>query len=164
MPNLTTYRPNGRREDVATLLSGHGPRVHLSVSSVRRAFGRRVDTPPRQVHEFIDVLTDQVRPYTTAQTLAERTIIGASTVENGPTTRSCTDRAEPGEWEQCRDSWRAGDRSARALSLHFSPNVIAHVVSIVRLGAASTHTRRCRWQWRSPYAPVHNLPRCANNI
>lgn len=71
-----------RREDVAMLLSGHGPRVQLSVFECEV---RGVDALRRlraELRERIDPLEDQVRIYpTTAQTFSERVILGARTVE-----------------------------------------------------------------------------------
>ncbi|MGH4020621.1 MAG: CRISPR-associated endonuclease Cas2 [Pseudonocardiaceae bacterium] len=75
-----------RREDVASLLSGHGPRVQLSVFECEvgsidelRALRAALRAALR---ERIDPLEDQVRLYpTTVQTFAERYIIGARTVE-----------------------------------------------------------------------------------
>ena len=71
-----------RREDVAMLLSGCGPRVQLSVFECEV---RSVDELRRlraAIRERIDTLEDQVRLYpTSVQTFAERYIIGARTVE-----------------------------------------------------------------------------------
>ena len=73
---------DGRREDVATLLSGYGPRVQLSVFECEVRSADELCALRSALRERIDVLTDQVRIYpTTAQTLAERAIIGARTVE-----------------------------------------------------------------------------------
>ena len=71
-----------RRADVATLLSGYGPRVQLSVFECEVASPAALRDLRAAVRERIDVLTDQVRIYpTTTQTYAERVIIGARTVE-----------------------------------------------------------------------------------
>ncbi len=71
-----------RREDIAMLLSGYGPRVQLSVFECEV---RSVDELRRlraAIRDRIDTLEDQVRLYpTTTQTFAERYIIGARTVE-----------------------------------------------------------------------------------
>ncbi len=71
-----------RREDVATLLSGYGPRVQLSVFECQVESTQALRQLRARLRELIDVLTDQVRLYpTTSSTFAERCIIGARTVE-----------------------------------------------------------------------------------
>ena len=71
-----------RREDVAMLPSGYGPRVQLSVFECDVP---SADEQPRlraAIGDRIDTLEDQVRLYpTTTQTFAERYLIGARTVE-----------------------------------------------------------------------------------
>jgi CRISPR-associated protein Cas2 len=71
-----------RREDVAMLLSGYGPRVQLSVFECQV---RSVDELRRlraEIRARVDPLDDQVRVYpTTAPSFAERVVIGARTVE-----------------------------------------------------------------------------------
>lgn len=71
-----------RREDVATLLSGYGPRVQLSVFECQVESTEALRHLRARLRELIDVLTDQVRVYpTTPATFGERCIIGARTVE-----------------------------------------------------------------------------------
>lgn len=71
-----------RREDVASLLSGYGPRVQLSVFECETRSIDELRALRAALRERIDPLEDQVRLYaTTAQTFAERYIIGARTVE-----------------------------------------------------------------------------------
>ncbi len=73
---------DGRREDVAQLLSGYGPRVQLSVFECEVTSIDELRSLRAQLRERIDPLEDQVRVYpTTTQTFAERYIIGARTVE-----------------------------------------------------------------------------------
>lgn len=71
-----------RREDVAMLLSGYGPRVQLSVFECEVRSADELRRLRAAIRERIDTLEDQVRLYpTTTQTFAERYIIGARTVE-----------------------------------------------------------------------------------
>ena len=71
-----------RREDVAMLLSGYGPRVQLSVFECEVHSHGELRRLRAAIRERIDTLEDQVRLYpTTTQTFAERYIIGARTVE-----------------------------------------------------------------------------------
>jgi CRISPR-associated protein Cas2 len=73
---------DGRREDVAALLSGYGPRVQLSVFECEIASADEVQALRAALRERIDPLTDQVRLYPTTQTtFSQRYIIGARTVE-----------------------------------------------------------------------------------
>jgi CRISPR-associated protein Cas2 len=73
---------DGRREDVAALLSGYGPRVQLSVFECEVASTDEVQALRAALRERIDPLTDQVRLYPTTQaTFSQRYIIGARTVE-----------------------------------------------------------------------------------
>lgn len=73
---------DGRREDVARLLSGHGPRVQLSVFECEVRGAEELRALRAALRECIDPLEDQVRLYpTTSRTFAERYIIGARTVE-----------------------------------------------------------------------------------
>jgi CRISPR-associated protein Cas2 len=70
-----------RREDVASLLFGFGPRVQLSVFECQVRSVVSCASCAR-LRERIDPLEDQVRLYpTTEQTFAERYIIGARVVE-----------------------------------------------------------------------------------
>ena len=71
-----------RREDVATLLSGYGPRVQLSVFECEVRTDRELAQLRAGLRDRIDPLEDQVRLYpTTSQTFSERYIIGARVVE-----------------------------------------------------------------------------------
>lgn len=73
---------DGRREDVATLLSGYGPRVQLSVFECEVRSTGDLRALRAALRERIDPLEDQVRVYpTTTQTFSERVIVGARTVE-----------------------------------------------------------------------------------
>jgi len=71
-----------RREEVAALLSGYGPRVQLSVFECEVADAEEAGTLRAALRDRIDPLVDQVRIYpTTAVTIAERHILGARMVE-----------------------------------------------------------------------------------
>ncbi|WP_165818549.1 CRISPR-associated endonuclease Cas2 [Frankia canadensis] len=73
---------DARREDVAALLSGYGPRVQLSVfeCEVPGADGAR--ELRAALRQRIDPLVDQVRIYPMTQaTFSERYLLGARTVE-----------------------------------------------------------------------------------
>lgn len=71
-----------RREDLAALLSGLGPRVQLSVFECQVESAAALRRLRAEIRERIDPLEDQVRVYpTTVQTYAERYVIGARTVE-----------------------------------------------------------------------------------
>jgi CRISPR-associated protein Cas2 len=71
-----------RREDVASLLSGFGPRVQLSVFECQVRSAEELRRLRAHLRKRIDPLEDQVRLYpTTEQTFAERYIIGARVVE-----------------------------------------------------------------------------------
>lgn len=73
---------DGRREDVAMLLSGYGPRVQLSVFECEVRSAEELRKLRSELRARIDPLEDQVRLYpTTVQTFSERYIIGARTVE-----------------------------------------------------------------------------------
>ena len=71
-----------RREDVATLLSGYGPRVQLSVfecdlTSTREAFRLRA-----RLRELIDPVEDQVRLYPLDdKACRQMVVLGARTIE-----------------------------------------------------------------------------------
>ncbi len=71
-----------RREDVASLLSGYGPRVQLSVFECQVRSQTELQSLRAQLRALIDPMEDQVRIYpTTTQTFSQRYIIGARTVE-----------------------------------------------------------------------------------
>lgn len=73
---------DARRADVAMLLSGCGPRVQLSVFECEVRSVEELRRLRAELRTRIDTLTDQIRLYPTSdQTFAERTIIGARTVE-----------------------------------------------------------------------------------
>ena len=73
---------DGRRADVATLLSGYGPRVQLSVFECEVRGTQELRNLRAALRERIDPLEGQVRLYpTTSQTFSDRYIIGARTVE-----------------------------------------------------------------------------------
>jgi len=73
---------DGRREDVAMLLSGYGPRVQLSVFECEVRSADELRVLRSELRARIDTLEDQIRMYpTTVQTFSERYIIGARTVE-----------------------------------------------------------------------------------
>lgn len=52
-----------RREDVATLLSGYGPRVQLSVFECELRTRREAGSLQGKLRDLIDPLEDQVRIY-----------------------------------------------------------------------------------------------------
>jgi CRISPR-associated protein Cas2 len=71
-----------RREDVAMLLSGYGPRVQLSVFECEVRSTDELRKLRAEIRARIDPLEDQVRVYpTTPQTFGQRYVIGARTVE-----------------------------------------------------------------------------------
>ncbi|MGH3942479.1 MAG: CRISPR-associated endonuclease Cas2 [Pseudonocardiaceae bacterium] len=73
---------DGRREDVAALLSGYGPRVQLSVFECEVRSQDELRKLRAEIRRRIDTLEDQVRLYpTTSHTFTERYIIGARVVE-----------------------------------------------------------------------------------
>lgn len=73
---------DGRREDVASLLSGYGPRVQLSVFECQVRSHTELQALRAELRALIDPLEDQVRIYpTTSQTFSQRYIVGARTVE-----------------------------------------------------------------------------------
>ena len=71
-----------RREDVAALLSGFGPRVQLSVFECEVRSAEELRQLRADLRKRIDSLEDQVRLYpTTSKTINERYILGARVVE-----------------------------------------------------------------------------------
>lgn len=71
-----------RREDVATLLSGYGPRVQLSVFECEAASPQVAGDLRARLRELIDVDEDQVRLYPLDQeALRGIDIIGARVIE-----------------------------------------------------------------------------------
>ncbi len=81
---LITYdiADDRRREDIATLLSGYGPRVQLSVFECEIRTRREASALRSALRNLIDPLEDQIRIYP----LDERTargiiVIGARVIE-----------------------------------------------------------------------------------
>jgi len=71
-----------RREDVATLLSGYGPRVQLSVFECDLRSRRDAASLRAKLRELIDPVEDQVRLYPLDErTARQAAVIGARTVE-----------------------------------------------------------------------------------
>jgi CRISPR-associated protein Cas2 len=71
-----------RRERLATLLSGYGPRVQLSVFECMVRSKAEVQELRAKIHAIIDREEDQVRLYPVAKEAANRTvIIGAREIE-----------------------------------------------------------------------------------
>jgi CRISPR-associated protein Cas2 len=69
-----------RREEIAMLLSGYGPRVQLSVFECEVSSADELRRLRSDLRDHIDPLEDQIRIYpTNQQTFAERYIIGART-------------------------------------------------------------------------------------
>jgi CRISPR-associated protein Cas2 len=71
-----------RREDVATLLSGYGPRVQLSVFECEFRTRREAGSVQGKLRDLIDPVEDQIRLYPLDDRAARRmAIIGARTIE-----------------------------------------------------------------------------------
>lgn len=71
-----------RRENVATLLSGYGPRVQLSVFECDLRTRREAAALQAKIRELIDPVEDQVRLYPLDdRTAGQMTVIGARTIE-----------------------------------------------------------------------------------
>ena len=71
-----------RREDVATLLSGYGPRVELSVFECDLPTRREAAVLQSTLRELIDPVEDQVRLYPLDERAARRVaVIGARVIE-----------------------------------------------------------------------------------
>jgi CRISPR-associated protein Cas2 len=71
-----------RRKDVATLVSGCGPRVHLSVFECDLRARREAAALQSKLRELIDPVEDQVRLYPLDdRTARQMAIIGARTLE-----------------------------------------------------------------------------------
>jgi len=69
---------DGRREDVATLLSGYGPRVQLSVFECDLQTRREAAALRAELRELIDPVEDQVRLYPLDASAARQVaVIGA---------------------------------------------------------------------------------------
>lgn len=73
---------DGRREDVATLLSGYGPRVQLSVFECDLRTRREAAVLRSKLRELIDPVEDQVRLYPLDdRTVRQVAVIGARVIE-----------------------------------------------------------------------------------
>jgi CRISPR-associated protein Cas2 len=71
-----------RREDVATLLSGYGPRVQLSVFECELPNTREAARLRGKLRELIDPVEDQIRIYPLDQAAARsRVVLGARVLE-----------------------------------------------------------------------------------
>lgn len=71
-----------RREDVATLLSGYGPRVQLSVFECDVAGRREAGVLRSKIRELVDPVEDQVRLYPLDDRAAGQVaVIGARVIE-----------------------------------------------------------------------------------
>lgn len=71
-----------RREDVATLLSGYGPRVQLSVFECELRTRREGAVLASKLREIIDPLENQVRLYPLDDRSARQvTVVGARVIE-----------------------------------------------------------------------------------
>jgi len=71
-----------RREDVATLLSGYGPRVQLSVFECDLRSCREAGALRAKLRELIDPVEDQVRLYSLDERAARSvSVIGARMIE-----------------------------------------------------------------------------------
>lgn len=73
---------DGRREDVATLLSGYGPRVQLSVFECDVRSRQESADLQGKLRALIDPVEDQVRLYPLDERAARSVIVvGARTIE-----------------------------------------------------------------------------------
>lgn len=73
---------DGRREDVATLLSGYGPRVQLSVFECDVRGRQEAGDLQAKLRTLIDPVEDQVRLYPLDERAARAVIVvGARTIE-----------------------------------------------------------------------------------
>lgn len=84
MKYVVTYdiADDRRREDVATLLSGYGPRVQLSVFECEFRTQREAGGLQGKLRDLTDPVEDQVRLYPLDDRAARRvTVIGARTIE-----------------------------------------------------------------------------------
>jgi CRISPR-associated protein Cas2 len=84
MRYLITYdiADDRRREDVATVLSGYGPRVQLSVFECDIASLHAAAELQLHLRELIDIDEDQIRIYALeGRDVSEAVIIGARIIE-----------------------------------------------------------------------------------
>jgi CRISPR-associated protein Cas2 len=71
-----------RRDDVATLLSGYGPRVQLSVFECEFRTRREAAAVQAKLRQLIDPIEDQVRLYPLAvRATRQVSVIGAPVIE-----------------------------------------------------------------------------------
>lgn len=71
-----------RREDVATLLSGYGPRVQLSVFECEVGGRREAADLKKRLRALVDPVEDQVRLYPLSSTSPQSAVvIGARMIE-----------------------------------------------------------------------------------
>ena len=71
-----------RREDVATLLSGYGPRVQLSVFECELRSRREASALRAKLRTLIDAVEDQVRIYPLDERTARGVVVlGARVIE-----------------------------------------------------------------------------------
>jgi CRISPR-associated protein Cas2 len=71
-----------RREDIATLLSGYGPRVQLSVFECDLASAGDAARLRGRLRELIDPVEDQIRLYPLDDKACRNTVVlGARTIE-----------------------------------------------------------------------------------
>ena len=84
MRYLITYdiADDGRREDIATVLSGYGPRVQLSVFECDTRSRTEITELRAKLRALIDPAEDQIRLYPLDETAIRSTIVlGARTIE-----------------------------------------------------------------------------------
>jgi CRISPR-associated protein Cas2 len=84
MRYLITYdiADDRRREDVATLLSGYGPRVQLSVFECDTRSRREITDLRAKLRDLIDPVEDQIRLYPLDETAVRGVaVIGARVIE-----------------------------------------------------------------------------------
>jgi CRISPR-associated protein Cas2 len=84
MRYLITYdiADDGRREDVATLLSGYGPRVQLSVFECDVRSTREAKELRGKLRSLIDPVEDQIRLYPLdEQAVRGVVVLGARVIE-----------------------------------------------------------------------------------
>jgi CRISPR-associated protein Cas2 len=84
MRYLITYdiADDRRREDVATLLSGYGPRVQLSVFECDTRSRREITGLRAKLRDLIDPVEDQIRLYPLDETAVRGVaVIGARVIE-----------------------------------------------------------------------------------
>jgi CRISPR-associated protein Cas2 len=71
-----------RRDDVATLLSGYGPRVQLGVFECEVRTGREIAALRAKLRDLVDPVEDQVRVYPLNEQAARGVVVlGARMIE-----------------------------------------------------------------------------------